>query len=383
MKLKTLNSTARRMIIMLAIVGIVFAALFGFVNFRTNIIKSVLASLADPVQTVATTTASSSDWQPKLSAIGTFRAVNGSDLALQLSGIVSKISFQSGDEVAAGQLLLELRKEDDLAKLASLQATADGFTIIRKRDEGQLKINAVSQATVDSDIVNERNALAQVSQQQAVVDQKMLKAPFAGRLGIRSVDVGQYLSAGTTIVTLQALDRLFLDFTVPQQAVDQIKVGQAIEALVDAFPGQTFRGEIQALNSKVDQASRNVQVRAVFANADRKLLPGMFASVNISVGKTSNYVTLPQSAIVFNPYGNSVFLAIQDPAAQGQPQLIAKQVFVKTGESRGDQVAVTSGVEQGAAVVTAGQIKLRNGTKLKIDNSIKVPNDANPAPEDQ
>jgi membrane fusion protein (multidrug efflux system) len=285
--------------------------------------------------------------------------------------------------VAAGQLLLELRREDDLAKLASLQATADGFTIIRKRDEGQLKINAVSQATVDSDIVNERNALAQVAQQQAVVDQKMLKAPFAGRLGIRSVDVGQYLSAGTTIVTLQALDRLFLDFVVPQQAVDQIKVGQAIEALVDAFPGQTFRGEIQALNSKVDQASRNVQVRAVFANADRKLLPGMFASVNISVGKSSSYVTLPQSAIVFNPYGNSVFLAIQDPAAQGQPQLIAKQVFVKTGEARGDQVAVTSGLEQGATVVTAGQIKLRNGTKLKVDNSIKVPNDANPVPEDQ
>jgi membrane fusion protein (multidrug efflux system) len=371
----------KRMIIMLGVVGAVFAALAWFVNFRTGMIKQALASLADPPQTVSTTFAAVSDWQPKLTAVGSFRAVNGADLSLQLAGIVDTIHFESGKDVEAGEVLLDLHKEDDVAKLQSLQATADGFAIILKRDEGQLKINAVSQATVDADIVNQRNALALVAQQQALVDQKTLKAPFAGRIGVRQIDVGQYLTAGTTIVTLQALDRLYLDFTLPQQVVDQVAVGQAVNARLDAYPGRTFKGVVQAFNSKVDQTSRNVQVRAVFDNSERKLLPGMFVLIDIEIGKAARYITLPQTAIVYNPYGNSVYLAVKGGA--GKDGLVAHQTFIKTGATRGDQVAVLSGVEQGATVVTAGQIKLRNGTLLKVDNTIPVANDPNPTPVDQ
>lgn len=372
----------KRMIIMLCAIGAVFAALAWFVNFRAGMISQVMASLADPPQTVSTTAAQVSDWQSSLTVIGNFRAVNGADLSLQQPGIVDSIHFESGKDVVAGDTLLDLRMEDDVAKLQSLQATADGSGITLRRDQGQLKINAVSQATVDSDIVNERNALALVAQQRALVDQKTLRAPFAGRLGVRQVDVGQYLTAGTTIVTLQALDRLFVDFTLPQQAIDQVKVGQTVVARVDAFPDLSFKGVVQAFNSKIDQTSRNIQVRALFDNPDRKLLPGMFARIDVRVGHPTSYLTLPQTAIVYNTYGESVFLAVKSDAP-GKQGLVARQIFIKTGATRGDQVAVISGIDQGATVVTAGQIKLRNGTLLKIDNSVPLSNDPNPTPVDQ
>lgn len=372
----------KRMIIMLCVIGAVFAALAWFVNFRAGMISQVMASLADPPQTVSTTQAQLSDWQSSLTAIGTFRAVNGADLSLQQPGIVDSIHFESGKDVAAGDALLDLRMEDDVAKLQSLQATADGYGITLRRDQGQLKISAVSQATVDSDVVNERNAQALVAQQQALVNQKTLRAPFAGRLGVRQVDVGQYLTAGTTIVTLQALDHLFVDFTLPQQAIDQVKVGQTVVARVDAFPDLSFKGVVQAFNSKIDQTSRNIQVRALFDNADRKLLPGMFARIVVRVGHPTSYLTLPQTAIVYNTYGESVFLAVKSDAP-GKQGLVARQTFIKTGATRGDQGAVISGLDQGATIVTAGQIKLRNGTLLKIDNSVPLPNDPNPTPVDQ
>jgi membrane fusion protein (multidrug efflux system) len=373
--------TIFRMVIMLVLAGLIFYGLNWFVNFRTNIIKHVMAGLADPTQTVSVAKAETSDWQSTVPAIGTFRAVNGSDLALEVGGIIDKINFVSGDEVKAGQELLDLRRDEDIAKLNSLQATAEGAAITLKRDQGQLALHAVSQATVDNDLVAQKSAQANVAQQQALVDQKTLRAPFDGRLGIRTVDVGQYISPGTAIVTLQALDKLYLDFTLPQQAVADIKVGQQIEAKVDAFPKDTFKGQIMAVNSKVDQTTRNVQVRATFDNSDRRLLPGMYASVSIEVGKPEPHVTLPQTAIIYNPYGNAVYLAVKAEGAQDG--LVAKQTFVKTGDTRGDQIAVLSGVDSGAMVVTSGQIKLRNGAKIKVDNSVVLTNDPNPKPVDQ
>ncbi len=372
----------RRMLIMLVAVGLVGGGLYWFVGFRAGIIQTVMASLADPPQTVSTATAEPSDWQSTLTAVGTLRASSGADLALQQSGIVDKIYFESGKDVAAGTVLLDLHKEDQVAHLASLQATADGDLVTLKRDQGQLKINTVSQATVDADEVNLRNARAQVDQQQATVDQMTLKAPFAGRLGVRQVDVGQFLTAGTAIVTLQSFDEILMDFLLPQRVVAQVSVGQAVRAHVDAFEGETFDGTIEAINSKVDSTSRNVQVRARFANGDHRLLPGMFASVAVDVGKPQSLLTLPQTAIVSNPYGDSVYLAVKDEKG-GTDALIAQQAFVQTGPTRGDQIAVISGLAAGATVVTAGQVKLRSGTKLQIDNSIKTPNDPNPKPIDQ
>jgi membrane fusion protein (multidrug efflux system) len=375
------------MAIMLMIVGLVFVALYGFVGFRSAMIKQVLASMANPPQTVSVTTASVQDWQPKLTAIGTFRAVNGADLALEASGLVEKILFQSGQDVTAGQLLLALRKDTDVAKLDSLKASAELNEITLRRDQAQLKIHAASQATVDTDLANLKSARAQVAQQEAVIAQKELRAPFAGRLGIRSVDLGQFVTAGTTIVTLQALDPIYLDFVLPQQALDGIKVGQAIEASVDTFPGQIFAGTIAAINSKVDQSSRNIQIRASLTNSDHKLFPGMFASVEIAIGKAERFVTLPQTAIVYAPYGNSVFLAESNKAPAKDPTpaaaFVARQTFVQLGGKRGDQVAVLSGLPEGATVVTAGQIKLKNGAPLRVDNSVQPTADANPLPVDR
>ncbi len=376
------------MVIMLACVGVVFGGLYGFVGFRSMMIKQALASLANPPQTVSTTTATFQEWRPKLTAIGAFRAVNGADLALEASGVVERILFQSGEDVAAGQPLLELRKDTDNAKLQSLKAAAELSAITLRRDQSQLKIHAASQAAVDTDIANLKSANAEVAQQEAVIAQKTLRAPFGGRLGIRAVDLGQYIGSGTVIVTLQALDPIYLDFVLPQQALNGVAVGQAITALVDAFPGESFNGQIAAISSKVDQASRNVQVRASLANKDRKLRPGMFASMEIATGRPERLVTLPQTAIVYAPYGDSVFVAQKSDSASGAASapgagLVAHQTFVRLGAKRGDEVAVLEGVIEGATVVTAGQIKLRNGSLLKIADGPQPPVDADPKPQNQ
>ena len=237
---------------------------------------------------------------------------------------------------------------------------------------------------MDSDAANLKNANAQVAQQQAILDEKSLRAPFAGHLGIRAVDLGQYLGAGTTIVTLQALDPIFLDFFVPQQSVDQVRLAQSVVVKVDAFQDRTFTGEIAAINPKVDQSSRNVQVRATLKNADHKLIPGMYATVDIETGAPQKYITLPQTAITYNPYGDTVYIVEKNAAgADDKPHLVARQTFVTTGSTRGDQVAVLKGVKDGDTIVTAGQIKLHNGSPVLIDNSIAPTAEAAPVPIDR
>ena len=378
----------RPMMVMLASVGVVFGALYFFVGFRSTMIKQALASMANPPQTVAVTTAAFQDWKPKVAAIGAFRAVNGADLALEASGVVEKILFQSGEDVVAGQPLLELRKDTDSAKLQSLKATAELAAINLRRDQSQLKIYAASEATVDTDLANLKSANAEVVQQEAVIALKTLRAPFTGRLGIRSVDLGQYVSAGSVIVTLQALDPIYLDFVLPQQDLNGVAVGQTISATVDAFPGQSFVGKIAAINAKVDQSSRNVQVRASLANSDHKLRPGMFASLEVATGRAERLITLPQTAIVYATYGDSVFIAQKSDAAGDKKAsvgaaFVAHQTFVRLGARRGDEVAVLQGLSEGVSVVTAGQIKLRNGAPLRIDESAQPPVDADPKPIDQ
>jgi membrane fusion protein (multidrug efflux system) len=372
------------MIIMLVAVGVVFGAIFGFQTFKSAMIKKFMAGMSSPPQTVSATKVSSSEWQPQLEAVGSLRAVKGADLSLEVSGVVDSISFNSGDDVAEGAVLLKLRSDDDQAKLESLQATADLNQITLDRDQKQFKIQAVSQANLDTDVANLKNAKAQAAQQQAILDKKTLRAPFAGHLGIRAVDLGQFLSAGTTIVTLQALDPVFLDFFVPQQAVAQVRLGQKVAVKIDAYKDQTFAGEITAVNPRVDASSRNVQIRATLKNADRKLIPGMYATVDIATGAPQNYVTLPQTAITYNPYGDTVYIVDSKGAdAAGKPTLIARQTFVTTGDTRGDQVAVLKGVKDGDTVVTAGQIKLHNGSSVLIDNSITPTADAAPVPIDR
>ena len=376
------RKTTFRMIIMLVIVGIVLGAIFTFEwVFLPGVKKGFLAQFANPPQTVSTTVAAAAEWQPELRAIGSLRAVRGADLSPQVGGTVSATHFDSGADVKEGDLLIELSSADDLAKLNSLKAQAELARITLERDRRQLQAQAVSKQVVDTDEQNYRSFQAQVAEQQATLDYKVIRAPFAGRLGIRQIDVGQYLAPGTAVVTLQSLDPIYVDFTLPQQDIAKISSGQKVGVRVDTFRDQVFAGTISAVNSKVDTATRNVQVRATIANPDHRLLPGMFANVTIDVGGPQNYVTLPQTALTYNPFGTTVYL-VDDKGkdAKGQDQLVARQVFVTTGDTRGDQVAIVKGVDPGDTVVTAGQIKLRNGSPLHIDNSVQPANAANPRP---
>jgi membrane fusion protein, multidrug efflux system len=374
----------KRMVIMLVAVAIVFGGIFGFQVFKGIMIKKFITALSNPPQTISVAKAAYSDWQTKIEAIGSLRAVKGADLSLEVSGVVESISFNSGDDVEEGAPLLKLRTADDIARLHSLEAMAELSDITYERDQKQFKMQAVSQATLDADSANLKNAQAQVAQQQAIIDKKLLRAPFSGHLGIRAVDLGQYLGPGTVIVTLQALDPIFADFFVPQQAVAQVHLGQTVTVKIDAFKDQTFTGEISAINPKVDTGSRNVQVRATLENHDHKLLPGMYATVDITTGSPQSYITLPQTAITYNPYGDTVYVVeSKGNDADGKPELTARQTFVTVGQTRGDQVAVLKGVEDGDRVVTAGQIKLHNGSVVLIDNSVTPTADAAPVPIDR
>lgn len=275
-------------------------------------------------------------------------------------------------------MLVELEDADDIAHLHALEATMALAQLNFDRDSRLVKTDAISQQTADTDQATLKNNQAQVAQQQALVNYKSIRAPFAGRLGIRQVDLGQYIAPGTPIVTLQQLDPIFVDFYLPQQALAKIKVGQAVTAKVDTYPDQTFNGQILAINPLVNTASRNVQVRATFKNPDEKLLPGMFATVDIEVGAPKAYVTLPKTAIYYNSYGDIAYLVENAGKGENGQQPTARQVFVKTGQTRGDQVAVLDGVKPGDIVITVGQNKLHNGSPVRINNKVAVPFSANP-----
>jgi membrane fusion protein, multidrug efflux system len=374
----------RRMAIMLVAVGVVFAAVFGFEAFRAKMIQKAITGLRNPPQTVSTIRATTQPWQDRLEAVGSTRSEKGADLSPQVAGIVKAIHFQSGENVDQGALLLELEDADDVAHLHALQALTALAQLNYDRDMRLIKTQAISQQTVDTDLATLQNNQAQVAQQQALVGYKSIRAPFAGRLGIRQVDLGQYIAPGTPIVTLQQLDPIFIDFYLPQQTLAQIKVGQAVTAKIDTYPDQTFNGQIAAINPLVNVETRNVLVRATFKNPDEKLRPGMFATVDIDVGTPTDRVTLPKTAIYYNSYGDIVYLVESGgKTAGGQQQSTARQVFVKTGQSRGDQVAVLDGVKPGEVVVTSGQNKLHNDSPVRINNEVAMPFSPNPKVSEQ
>jgi membrane fusion protein (multidrug efflux system) len=371
----------KRMIFMLIAVGLVLGGIFGFQAFKAKMIAQAMAGLANPPQTVSTIAASAQQWTSDIEAVGSLRAVNGANLSSQVAGIVSALHFESGADVKKGDLLIELMANDDIAKLDALKATAEIARNNYERDKKIASSPAISQQTVDNDLSTLKNDEALVAQQQAMVGYKSIAAPFDGRLGIRQVDIGQYIAPGGTIVPLQQLDPIFVDFFVPQQALATIKIGQPVSVQVDTFPDVTFNGKVSAINALVDTNTRNVQVRASIGNPDSKLLPGMFARVKIDVGEPKSYVTLPQTAIAYNSFGNIVYIVeAEGKDKDGKPQQVAKQTFVTVGPTRGDQVAVLTGLKQGDVVVTAGQTKLRNGTRVLINNAVQPSNDANPKP---
>jgi membrane fusion protein (multidrug efflux system) len=372
-----------RFAVMLLLVGLLAAGLIFFQTFKAGILKQVVATIRSEVPVVATGSAVMADWQPRQTAVGSARASNGADLAAEVGGVVDEIDFESGQMVTAGTVLLRLRPNDDEAKLAQLQASAELAAVTLRRDQQQLAAHAVAQATVDTDAANLKVARAQVAAQQAVMAEKIIRAPFSGRLGVRQVDLGQFLSAGTAIVTLQQLDPMFVDFFLPQQALGRIADGQAVQVTADAYPGRVFKGTVSSLNAKVDATSRMLQVRASIPNPDGALLPGMYLSVSVASGDVRSLVTIPAAAVAYNPYGALVYVVGDGKDAQGNDAKVVRQQFVTTGDARGDQVSVLKGIAAGDSVVTAGQLKLHNGSFIKIDNSVQPTDNPAPVPVDR
>ncbi len=373
----------KRMLIMLGAVLLLIAGL-GF-GFYLHIQKLIASAPKPGPQTISTIKAEMIEWQPQISAIGSLSPTRGVDISSEIAGLVRAVNFRSGDEVQAGQLLIQLNADTDSASWRAASAAAELAEVVLKRDQAQLSAQAVSQAQVDNDLADLKSKKAIADQQLATLEKKSIRAPFTGKLGITTVIPGQYLNAGDKIVPIQNINSLYVDFYLPEQKLSQISVGQTVNVTSDSYPGKTFVAHITAINPKVDTAMRNIQVQATMDNQSHLLLPGMFANVNVLVGAKKKYLTIPQTAITYNPYGSTVFIAkTSDKAdASGKKPLVAQQVFVTTGDTRGDQVAILKGIEPGQDVVTSGMIKLKNDTPLVIDNTVLPANSASPTPQEK
>lgn len=374
----------KRMIIMLTLCALVLGGVFGFKLFASHMMMQAMSAMKDPAQTVSTAKAGTEEWLPETKVVGTFRAINGADLSPEAQGVVESVHFESGQNVAKGAVLLKLRNADESSRLTALMASAKLAQQTMDRDAKMIESKAISQATFDADQANLDSLKAQVAAQKATLEKKFVIAPFAGHLGIRQVDIGQFINPGAPVVSLQQIDPIYVDFTVPQQAFPQVKEGQKIAVRTDVYPGKTFKGTILALDSKIDESTRNVSVRALVKNPEKTLRPGVFASVTIVTGSAQKFLTLPQTAITFNPYGSTVYVVDEKGANdKGEKQFVARMVFVKTGATRGDQIAVLDGLKDGDEVVTSGQIKLRNGSRVVVNNTVTPSSDPDPKPEDQ
>ncbi len=365
---------------MLIAVGILFGLIFGWKGFSSYMLKKYLSQMQAPAVTVSTMKVEASLWQPTLKAVGSLRAVLGVNVTTELAGMVQKIYFKPGSAVQKGSILVQLNAGTELGLLHSLQAQVELAKITYKRDKAQYAVRAVSKQTLDTDEWNLRNLQAQVEEQAATVEKKTIRAPFSGQLGVRNVNPGQYLNVGDTVVSLQALDIIYADFYLPQQALARLELGQKVKMVTDTFTNQVFQGTITTIEPNVDSATRNVEVEATFPNPDFKLKPGMFTRVEVEVGNKQSYLTIPQSAITFNPYGDIVYL-VKDSGkkdTKNQPILVAQQVFVTVGDTRGDQIAVLKGLHQGDVIVTSGQLKLKNGSQVVINNQLQPSNEASP-----
>jgi len=372
----------KRMIWMLIGVFVLMGLIIGFNLFKTIMIKKYLAGAGSPPATVTTMVVGDDEWQPQLLASGSLRAYRGVELSTEVNGIIKSVFVKSGMDVKEGTLLMSLVQDADLAQLHALQAQADLAKVVNERDRQQLAIEAISKNAFDSSSADYKAKAAQVEQQMALVAKKNLKAPFSGRVGIVSTNPGQFINSGDKILTLQTIDPVFVDFTLPQNVAAQIKKDQVVNVVSDGFGNQIFKGKITAVSPKVDSNTRNIQVEALVSNPDKKLLPGMFASLKVDLGDKVRYITVPQTAVTYNPYGSVIYIAKQGTAKDGKPSTEAQQVFVTTGPTRGDQVAILKGIQIGDTIVTSGQLKLKNGTPLIVNNDVIPGNNPNPTPQE-
>ncbi len=374
-----MHEMTKRMLIMLISVGTLFGLIFAFQGFKFRMIKKFMAGNAAPVVAVSAIKAQFHPWQPKTKAVANLRAIHGVDVTPEIAGLVRTINFKPGAYVKKGDILVKLNDETEVAQLNALQASLALAQTTYTRDKAQFDAQAISKQVLDNDAANLKNFQAQVQQQQSIVAKKTIVAPFAGRLGICAINIGQYINPGDKIVTLQSFDPIYADFYVPQQSLVKIKLGQVTLVTTDSYPNKIFKGKITTIDPKVDPATRNVQVEATIANPKEELVPGMFGVVEVYAGKQEKYLTLPQTALSFNPYGEIAYLIKENGKdKEDKPILIAQQTFVTVGDSRGDQIAILKGLKENDLVVTSGQIKLKNGSVVTINNSIVPENHAAP-----
>lgn len=372
---------SKRMWIVLIACVLVFGGIFGFKAFVNKMMNNFFDHMPEPPATITTSVAKQDSWAQTLGAVGTVKAVNGIDLTSRINGIVDSIHFQSGDRVKAGDLLLTLDDKEDRATLASLDAAAKLAQQNLDRYQRLYKQGSVSDAQLDQARSQRDQAVAQAKAQRERVSYKNITAPFAGELGIRQVDLGQYVAPGMALVSLQSLSPIYVNFSLPEQDLPQISQGLAVEATLDSQPGVVFTGEINAVSPGVDAATRNFSIQAKFDNADMKMRPGMFASVNIQLSQAKTVVVVPRTAITFNPYGDSVYVVVKSKGEDGKESTSVKSRFIKLGEARGDMIVVTDGLKPGEEVATSGLLKLRNNMPVVIDNSVQPPAELNPQPK--
>lgn len=372
----------KRMILMLAAAGIFIAAIAGVKALQIRAAMKQGAAYQPPPEAVTTVVADSEDWPTTWNAIGSVAAVRGVTVSADLPGIVEKIYFESGQSVAAGAALVKLDTRQEDAQLAAAQAQRDLTELNLKRAQGLVAQGISAQADLDRLTAEEKQATAGVGEIRATIQRKTIRAPFSGVLGIRQVNLGQYLEGGAPVVPLQSIRPVYVNFAVPQQQLTQVKVGLPIRVTAEGAVGIAANGKITAVDSVVNESTRNVEIQATFENADATLRPGMFVKTAVGMGKGDAAVTVPTSAISYAPYGDSVFIVEQVKGPGGQSYLGVRQQFVKLGGSRGDQVAVVSGIKPGETVVTSGVFKLRNGAAVKVNNAVQPGNNPAPKPQD-
>jgi membrane fusion protein, multidrug efflux system len=372
---------AKRMIVTLA-VAVAIVATLSFVKFKQ--IQTAIAEGAafqPPPEAVTTIVAAEDAWPTTLSAIGTMVAVQGVTVSADLPGTVESIHFDSGKAVRQGDVLAVLDTRQEQAQLAALEAQHELARVTFERMQGLLSEHVISQAELDRATADFRQSDARVGEVRAVIERKKIRAPFSGILGLRQVNLGQYLAGGGELVTLQSLSPIYANFGVPQQAAGQIAVGRTVRITTDDANGVQWTGRVTAIDSKVDDATRNIQIQATLTNPDGKLRPGMFVQAEVILGPRRSLVALPASAISYAPYGDSVFVVgdLKDP--DGRVYRGVRQQVVKLGPARGDQISIVSGIKPGDEVVTSGVFKLRNGAAVFVNNKVQPGNNPAPKPE--
>ncbi|HLT43205.1 MAG TPA: efflux RND transporter periplasmic adaptor subunit, partial [Luteimonas sp.] len=371
---------ALRLILMLLGTALVFGGVFAVkavIGTQTN---KFFDNMPQPAAAVSAAEATTASWGDDADAVGTFVAVNGTDVTTEAGGVVRAIGFEAGQPVKAGEVLVRLNTDNELATLRALETSARLAKVQADRWQQLGGERLVSLDEVQQRVAAAASAQAQVEAQRALIAQKTIRAPFSGELGIRRVNLGQFVSPGDPIVSLQQLDPIYLDFSLPEQYMDKLDAGTVVHATVDALPGKVFEGKVTAVEPRVDPDTRNFTAQATLANPDGLLRPGAFAHIRIALGGEREVVVIPQSAVSFNPYGNAVFVIGEVPRQEGETdmqgnaltgnKLVVTQRFIGTGATRGDLVAVTDGLEPGERVATSGLLKLRNEAEVTIDNSV-------------